>query len=124
MALELDLINTLATDQDDLIEKSRAWIKAHPNFVQPWNEKNYEIPGGAQKTNRSVLAQLQSYPAILAKQFNGHVPPASKAIVATAAESLQIDVDGALAVESRYFLSLLTTTEAKARMLAFVEKRK
>lgn len=123
-ALELGLINALATDKDDLIEQSRTWIKAHPNFAQPWNDKNYQIPGGTQKTNPSVLAKLQSYPAILTKQFNGHVPPAPKAILATAAESLQIDVDGALAVESRYFLSLLTTPEAKERMLAFVEKRK
>jgi len=123
-ALEKGLVDELAADRDELFAKARAWIKANPNFVQPWNEKGYKIPGGTQKTNPAIIAQLQSYPGMLAKQYNGKIPPAPKAILSSAAESLQVDFDGALQIETRYFLSLIATPEAKERMTAFVEKRK
>lgn len=123
-AAEKGLIDELAGDRDDMFAKARAWIKANPNSVQPWNEKGYKIPGGTQKTNPAILAQLQAYPGMLAKQYEGRIPPAPKAILSAAAESLQVDIDGALQIETRYFLSLIATPEAKERMTAFVEKRK
>ncbi|MET0379496.1 MAG: enoyl-CoA hydratase-related protein [Spongiibacteraceae bacterium] len=123
-ALEKGLVDELVADRDELLAKARAWIKANPGYVQPWNEKGYKIPGGTQKTNPAIIAQLQAYPGMLAKQYNGNIPPAPKAILSTAAESLQVDFDAALQIETRYFLSLIATPEAKERMTAFVEKRK
>jgi 3-hydroxyacyl-CoA dehydrogenase/enoyl-CoA hydratase/3-hydroxybutyryl-CoA epimerase len=123
-ALELGLVDELVADRDELIAKARAWINANPDFVQPWNRKGHQIPGGTQKSSPAVLAQVQNYPALLTKQFGGNIPPAQKSILAVAAESMQVDVDTALAVEGRYFLGLLLTPEAKAAMQAFVDKGK
>jgi 3-hydroxyacyl-CoA dehydrogenase/enoyl-CoA hydratase/3-hydroxybutyryl-CoA epimerase len=123
-AFEKGLVNELVADRDEMFAKARAWIKANPNSVQPWNEKGYKIPGGTQKTNPAIIAQLQAYPGMLAKQFGANIPPAPKAILSAAAESLQVDFDSALQIETRYFLPLLVTKEAKERMTAFVEKRK
>src|SRR5690606_15311390 len=85
-AKELGLVDELVADREELISKARAWIKANPDSVQPWNQKGYQIPGGTQKSSPAVLAQVQNYPALLTKQFNGKVPPAHRAILSVAAE--------------------------------------
>lgn len=123
-AKELGLIDAMVDDRESLLAEARAWIQANPGFVQPWYVKGHKIPGGTQKTSAAVLAQVQAYPAMLVKQYNGAIPPAPRAILAAATESMQVDVDTAQLVESRYFTSLLLTAEAKERMTAFVEKRK
>lgn len=123
-ARELGLIDVVVADRESLLAEARAWISANPDSVQPWRVKGHKIPGGIPKTSPAMMAQVQSYPAILMKQYNGQVPPAPKAILAAAVESLQVDIDTAGLIESRYFTSLLLTPEAKERMTAFVEKRK
>ncbi len=124
-AHELGLIEELVADQESLIPAARAWIKANPDVTaQPWDQKGFKIPGGNINTSPSVHLAVQSYPAVLTKRFGGEVPPAWQAIVCAAAETLQVNFDTALIVEGRYFLSVLTTPEAKAAMTAFVEKRK
>lgn len=124
-AHELGLVEALVDDLDSLIPAARNWIKANSNVVaQPWDQKGFSIPGGTARTSPSVRLAVQSYPAVLTKRFAGKVPPAWQAIVCAAAESLQVNFDTALIVEGRYFLSVLTTPEAKAAMTAFVEKRK
>lgn len=124
-AHELGLVEGLVDDRESLVPAARNWIKANSNVVlQPWDQKDFQIPGGTTKTSSSVYAAVQNYPAVLTKRFEGKVPPAWRAIVCAAAESLQVNFDTALVVEGRYFLSVLTTPEAKAAMTAFVEKRK
>lgn len=123
-ARELGLVDALVADREALLAEARAWITANPGSVQPWRVKGHKIPGGIPKTSPAVMAQVQSYPAMLVKQYNGKVPPAPKAILAAAVESMQVDIDTAGIIESRYFTSLLLTSEAKERMTAFVEKRK
>jgi 3-hydroxyacyl-CoA dehydrogenase/enoyl-CoA hydratase/3-hydroxybutyryl-CoA epimerase len=119
-ALERGQIDELASDADDLLAKARAWIRANPEFVQPWNRPDYKIPGDA----AAVKAFVDALPAQLAEQFAGNVPPAQSAILRVATGSLATDVDGALEIESREFLGLLLTPEAKAAMQAFIDKSK
>ncbi len=110
-ALGAGLIDELAKDKDDMIAKARSWIKANPEPVQPWEQKGYKIPGGDIKETK-VLQILQMMPGILKKQTRG-LMPAPEAILAAAAESLRVDFDTAMRIESRKLAGLIVTPEAK-----------
>ena len=56
---------------------------------------------------------LPAFPANLRKQLKGAPYPAPRNILAAAVEGAQVDVDTALAIESRYFAELVTGQVAK-----------
>ncbi|MGH3747832.1 MAG: enoyl-CoA hydratase/isomerase family protein, partial [Micromonosporaceae bacterium] len=45
-ALEVGIVDELATDPDEMMREARAWIAANPEAVQPWDVKGHKIPGG------------------------------------------------------------------------------
>jgi len=110
-ALAAGLIDELAQDRGDMMAKASSWIKANPEAVQPWDKKGYKVPGGDIK-HPYILQILQMMPGILKKQTRG-LMPAPEAILATAAESLRVDFDTAMRIESRKFSGLTVTAEAK-----------
>ena len=116
-ALALGIVDELATDQDDMIASARAWIKAHPESVQPFDQKGFKIPGGtaASPGNAGMLFMA---PALIFNKSRGLLP-APIAIVALAAESTLLDVDTALRIESRGLTKLVVTPEAKNLMTTF-----
>ncbi len=117
-AAELGLIDDVLDSPEALIETAKAWIAANPNAAQPWDVKGYRIPGGTPSTP-SLAMNLPAYPANLRKKLKGAPMPAPKAIMAAAVEGAQVNVDTALAIESQYFVSLVTGAVAKNMMKAF-----
>ncbi|MHB8490673.1 MAG: 3-hydroxyacyl-CoA dehydrogenase NAD-binding domain-containing protein [Solirubrobacteraceae bacterium] len=117
-ALELGLVDELASSQEDLLAMSRAWIEANPEAVQRWDVKGYKIPGGTPQS--PALAQmLPAFPSNLRKQLKGANYPAPRAIMAAAVEGAQVDFESACEVEGRYFVSLATSQIAKNMIQAF-----
>lgn len=116
-ALKEGLIDELATDADDMMKKAVAWIKANPEAVQPWDTKNYTFPGGG-VDNPKINQMLQVAPGVLYQKTQG-VMPAPEAILAVAVESMRVDVDTALRIESRYFTGLVFTPVAKNMISTF-----
>jgi 3-hydroxyacyl-CoA dehydrogenase/enoyl-CoA hydratase/3-hydroxybutyryl-CoA epimerase len=55
---------------EELLDKARAWIKANPEAVQPWDAKGYRMPGGTPSTPK-LAAMLPAFPANLRKQTQG-----------------------------------------------------
>ncbi len=110
-AKSLGLIQDTAETLDELMEKSIAWVKAHPKSQQPFDVKGYKIPGGDPKTP-AVAQVLAIAPAMLRDKTKGCYP-APEAIMAAAVEGAQVDVDTALTIESRYFTYLATGQVAK-----------
>lgn len=104
-ALKAGIIDELATDRDDLMQKARAWVMANPKARQPWDEKGFKIPGGAPSHPR-VAQMLAVAPAMLQKKTRGCYP-APEAILAAAAEGAQVDVDTALRIESRALTAMV-----------------
>ena len=118
-ALEIGLVHELVGSVDELVPTAKEWIKANPEAaVQPWDEKGYKIPGGS-PSNPSFAANLPAFPANLRKQLKGAPMPAPRAILAAAVEGAQVDVDTALEIEARYFVSLATGQVAKNMTKAF-----
>ncbi|ENU19908.1 hypothetical protein F994_01536 [Acinetobacter bohemicus ANC 3994] len=105
-AKSLGLIHDTAENEQELLDKAIAWVKANPISQQPFDVKDYKIPGGDPKTP-AVAQMLAIAPAMLRDKTKGCYP-APEAIMAAAVEGAQVDVDTALTIESRYFTYLAT----------------
>ncbi|MFJ9041917.1 3-hydroxyacyl-CoA dehydrogenase NAD-binding domain-containing protein [Streptomyces sp. NPDC102406] len=117
-ALENGLVHELAATREEMIEKARAFIDAHPESQQPWDKPGYRIPGGT-PAHPKFAANLPAFPANLKKQLNGAPYPAPRNILAAAVEGSQVDFETAQTIEARYFTELVTGQTAKNMIQAF-----
>lgn len=117
-AIEVGLVHQVVDTVQELIPAAKAWIKANPEAVQPWDVPKYRIPGGTPSTP-AFAANLPAFPANLRKQLKGANYPAPRAILAAAVESTQVDFDTALEIESRYFVELVTGQVSTNMIKAF-----
>ncbi|SED54034.1 3-hydroxyacyl-CoA dehydrogenase NAD-binding domain-containing protein [Pseudomonas kilonensis] len=116
-ALQAGLIDELAKDRDELLAKSRAWILANPSVIQPWDAKDYRLPGGT-PSDPKVAQMLAIAPSILRNKTQGCLPAPEK-ILCAAVEGAQVDFDTAHLIETRYFTELTTGQVAKNLMGTF-----
>jgi 3-hydroxyacyl-CoA dehydrogenase/enoyl-CoA hydratase/3-hydroxybutyryl-CoA epimerase len=96
----------------DLIKTAKDWIKAGGKAVAPWDEKGFKLPGGPVYSK----AGMQFFPpanAILRRETYDNYP-AARAILQSVYEGLQLPMDAALRVESRWFSKILRSKEAAA----------
>jgi len=117
-AKETGLIHEVVGSVEELLPAAKAWLKANPEAVQPWDEKGYKIPGGS-PSSPSVAQFLPAMPAILRRQLKGAPMPAPRAILAAAVEGAMVDIDTATQIETRYFVSLVTGQVAQNMIKAF-----
>ena len=115
-ALEIGLVHELVSDASHLRPRALAWIAEHPHARQPWDDKNYKMPGGT-PANPTIAAALTVAPALLYKRTRG-LYPAPQAVLAVMAEGARVDFDTALRIESRALASLMTGPNAKAMRTA------
>ncbi|WP_422738024.1 3-hydroxyacyl-CoA dehydrogenase NAD-binding domain-containing protein [Micromonospora sp. WMMD729] len=117
-ALAAGIVDEVVDTPAEMLDRARAWIAANPQPKQPWDRPDYRMPGGT-PASRSLAAQLPAFPATLRKQLKGARLPAPEAILATAVEGAQVDLDTALTVETRHLIGLLTGQVAKNMIGAF-----
>ncbi|MFE4331840.1 3-hydroxyacyl-CoA dehydrogenase NAD-binding domain-containing protein [Streptomyces sp. NPDC056831] len=117
-ALENGLVHEVAATREEMLDKARAFIDAHPESQQPWDVKGYRIPGGT-PSNPKFAANLPAFPANLKKQIAGAPMPAPRNILAAAVEGSQVDFETALTIEARYFTELVTGQISKNMIQAF-----
>jgi 3-hydroxyacyl-CoA dehydrogenase/enoyl-CoA hydratase/3-hydroxybutyryl-CoA epimerase len=117
-ALDNGLVHEVAATREEMLDRARAFIDAHPESRQPWDEKGYRIPGGTPSSPR-FAANLPAFPASLSKQLAGAPFPAPRDILAAAVEGSQVDFETAQTVEARYFTRLVTGQTAKNMIQAF-----
>ncbi|MGW0934049.1 3-hydroxyacyl-CoA dehydrogenase NAD-binding domain-containing protein [Streptomyces sp. NPDC002666] len=117
-ALENGLVHEVAATREEMLEKARAFIDAHPESQQPWDVKGYRIPGGT-PSNPKFAANLPAFPSNLKKQLAGAPMPAPRNILAAAVEGSQVDFETALTIEARYFTELVTGQVSKNMIQAF-----
>jgi 3-hydroxyacyl-CoA dehydrogenase / enoyl-CoA hydratase / 3-hydroxybutyryl-CoA epimerase len=117
-SLEVGIVDELAATPEEMLDKARAWIAAHPEASQPWDQPKYKIPGGTPSTP-ALAAVLPAFPANLRKTLKGAPMPAPRNILAAAVEGTQVDFDTALRIESRYFVELVCGQVSKNMTKAF-----
>lgn len=118
-ALEMGLVDELASDADDLIEKARTWIRDNPDAVQPWDVRGFTIPGGGMDSPE--MKQFVTFSAATLKAKTRGLYPAPEAILSAAVEGMQVDIDSADRIESRYLAYLSTTQVAKNMITTFYQ---
>lgn len=116
-ALSAGMINEIAETSEEMLEKAKAWIKANPKAINPWDDKAFKFPGGDAK-NPKVASMIPIVPAMTKKKTYGNYP-AVEAIINTAVEGSVVDFDTACRIESRYFTSLAIGQVSKNMITAF-----
>ncbi|MBY8884462.1 enoyl-CoA hydratase/isomerase family protein [Streptomyces sp. PTM05] len=117
-ALEAGLVHEVAATREEMLAAARAFVDAHPEARQPWDEDGYRIPGGT-PAHPKFAANLPAFPANLKKQLNGAPYPAPRNILAAAVEGSQVDFDNAQVIEARYFTELACGRTSKNMIQAF-----
>ncbi|KWV48720.1 3-hydroxyacyl-CoA dehydrogenase [Bradyrhizobium macuxiense] len=110
-AKALNLIHAIVP-ASDLIKAAKDWIKGGGKAVAPWDEKGFKLPGGPVFSKMG----MQMFPAgnAIYRRETYDNYPAARAIMSCVYEGLQLQIDAALRVESRYFAKILRSNEAAA----------
>jgi 3-hydroxyacyl-CoA dehydrogenase/enoyl-CoA hydratase/3-hydroxybutyryl-CoA epimerase len=111
MARNMGLVHAVAP-RDRIVEAAKDWIRNGGSAEAPWDAKGYKLP-----SNKVYSAQgMQIWPAanaIYRRETQGNYP-AAYAILEAVYQGLQLPMDLALRVESRWFAKILRSKEAAA----------
>ncbi|MGQ0531528.1 MAG: 3-hydroxyacyl-CoA dehydrogenase NAD-binding domain-containing protein [Caulobacteraceae bacterium] len=92
------------------VEAAKAWLKDKPNHVAPWDVKGYKVKDGPYTPGGAMTAVGGN--AMVSKQTNLNYP-AQRNILSCIYEGVQVPIDAALRIESRYFIKTANTPQAK-----------
>ena len=116
-ALALGLVDGLGESAESLRTQALAWIADHPDAMQPWDRKDYKMPGGT-PANPKIAAGLVVAPAMLAQKTRG-LYPAANAILEAMVEGAMVDYDTATRIESRKLAKIMVSQTTKNMVTAF-----
>jgi len=94
------------------VDAAKAWIKGGGKAVQPWDDKGFKQPGGGPYHPAGIQSFLVGN-AMLRKQSYGNYPAVLNLMKAVY-EGIQVPMDAALRIETRYFIKTLMTPQAQA----------
>ena len=115
--LELGLINEIVDSAEAMLDAAITWIKANPSATQPYDVKGSKVPGGKPK-HPGLAKMIPIAPAMIRAKTKGTLP-APESILAVMIEGLQVDIDTAMRIESRYFVELVCSQVAKNMINTF-----
>lgn len=110
-AKALNLIHAIVPPAE-MIQAAKDWIKGGGKAVAPWDEKGFKLPGGP-VFSKAGMMMFPAGNAIYRRETYDNYP-AARAIMSCVYEGLQLPIDAALRVESRYFTQVLRSNEAAA----------
>ncbi len=110
-ALRAGMIDELAADENDMMEKAVSFLLDTSEGRRPWDKTGSSIPGGT-AADLKVANRIRVLTAQLFSQNFGNYP-AQHAILCTLAEGSKVDFDTACRIESRYFTKLILQKESK-----------
>ncbi|MEO1251187.1 MAG: 3-hydroxyacyl-CoA dehydrogenase NAD-binding domain-containing protein [Pseudomonadota bacterium] len=97
---------------EDVVAKAKAWVKANPKAVQPWDKKGFKFPGGGGAMDpRSV--QFFMAANAMGQRETKHNYPAVQYILSCMYEGSIVPFDTAIRIESKYFTKLLTSPQTR-----------
>lgn len=89
----------------DLVAQAKAWIKGKSDSIQPWDKKDFRIPGGGPFSTAGAQVFTVGNAMLRDKTFDNY--PAQRFIMSAVYEGLLVDFDTALKIEARYFVRVL-----------------
>jgi 3-hydroxyacyl-CoA dehydrogenase/enoyl-CoA hydratase/3-hydroxybutyryl-CoA epimerase len=111
MARNMGLVHQVVT-RDSIVSAAKEWIRNGGSAVAPWDQKGYRLPSNKVYS----AAGMQIWPpanAIYRRETQDNYP-AAYAILEAVYQGLQLPMDLALKVESRWFARILRSKEAAA----------
>ncbi|RDI57731.1 FAD-dependent oxidoreductase [Microvirga subterranea] len=111
MARNMGLAHAVAA-RDQIVQAAKDWIKQGGSAVAPWDQKGFKLPSNKVYS----AAGMQIWPAANAiyRRETQDNYPAAYAILEAVYQGLQLPMDLALKVESRWFAKILRSKEAAA----------
>src|SRR5215831_20391638 len=110
-AKTLKLIDAIVPPAE-LIKAAKDWIKGGGKAIAPWDDKNFKLPGGPVFSKAGMMMFPAGNAIYRRETFDNY--PAARAVMSCVYEGLQLPMDAALRVESRYFTQVLRSKEAAA----------
>ena len=96
----------------ELVQKAKDWIKAGGKPTAPWDVEGFKLPGGTVYSKAGMMVFPPANALYRRETYDNY--PAARAIMQVVYEGLQLPMDQALRVESRYFAKILRSPEAAA----------
>lgn len=97
---------------DRLIPAAKEWAKANPKAKAPWDVEGFKLPGGRVYSRAGMMVFPPANAIYRRETYDNY--PAARAIMQCVYEGLQLPMDLALRVESRWFTKILRSPEAAA----------
>jgi len=95
----------------EVVARAKEWAKTG-KAQQPWDDKGFKLPGGGPYHPAGMQTFVMGN-AMLRKQSYGNYPAVLNMMKAVY-EGLQVPMDAALRIETRYFVKTLLTPQARA----------
>src|SRR5215470_10764437 len=96
----------------DLVKTAKEWIKAGGSAKAPWDVEGFKLPGGPVYSKAGIMVFTPANAIYRRETYDNY--PAARAILQVVYEGLQLPMDQALRVESRWFAKILRSPEAAA----------
>jgi 3-hydroxyacyl-CoA dehydrogenase/enoyl-CoA hydratase/3-hydroxybutyryl-CoA epimerase len=96
----------------DLIKAAKDWITSAGNATAPWDADGFVPPGGPVYSKAGLMTFASANALYRRETYDNY--PAARAILQAVYEGLQLPMDQALRVESRWFAHILRSPQAAA----------
>jgi len=110
-AKRMGLVHDVAPSSE-IVARAKEWVKANPNAKAPWDDPKFKPPSGRVFSPAGMMIWPPANAIYRRETYDNY--PAAKAVLSSVFEGLQLPMDLALAVESRYFAKILRSREAAA----------
>ncbi|MBI1328354.1 MAG: 3-hydroxyacyl-CoA dehydrogenase [Alphaproteobacteria bacterium] len=109
-ALGMKIVHAVAPAAD-LVAVAKKWIKETPDPVQPWDKKDFRVPGGGPYSPGGSQVFTMGNAMLRKESYNNY--PAQRFILSCVYEGLQVPIDAGLRIEARYFTKLMMLPESR-----------
>jgi 3-hydroxyacyl-CoA dehydrogenase / enoyl-CoA hydratase / 3-hydroxybutyryl-CoA epimerase len=96
----------------DLVKAAKEWITSGGTAKAPWDVDGFRLPGGPVQSKAGMAVFAPANALYRRETYDNY--PAARAIMQVVYEGLQLPMDQALRVESRWFAKILRSPEAAA----------
>jgi 3-hydroxyacyl-CoA dehydrogenase / enoyl-CoA hydratase / 3-hydroxybutyryl-CoA epimerase len=110
-ALKLRLVHEVVPP-GEVVAAARRWLLGSPVATQPWDQKGFQVPGGANIAMPAIGTTLLVATARVARATL-HNYPAPIAILSAVFEGTQVPLATGLRIETKYFAKLVTGAVAR-----------
>jgi 3-hydroxyacyl-CoA dehydrogenase / enoyl-CoA hydratase / 3-hydroxybutyryl-CoA epimerase len=112
-ALKIGLIDEIV-DRTALMDAARRWIALAPEAVQPWDRKNYALPGFHPQSPEGRNFFSAAWPALRRKTLVTDAAPG--AILQVLHHGLERGIDAGLRIEAMHFAAIASSRAAKNKI--------